>query len=1020
MNIATWSIRNPIPATLLFIGLTLAGLLGFRQLHVQDFPDLDLPTVNVSLRLAGAAPVQLETEVAKPVEDKLATLRRLSHISTSITDGRVDIAVQFEIGTPLSEAVLDVKDAVDGVRGDLPGDLETPQVSQVTLGPGGPTLTYAVTSTAHDEEALSWFTDSVIARRMLAVPGVGQFARVGGVQREVQVLVDPRRLDALGVTATDISRALRRVQQDNSGGRGQVGGSEQGLRTLATVQRAQELQALPVTLADGRALRLDEVAEVRDTVAERSQAALLDGRPAVGFQISRSKGADEIGIERGVQQALAALQAEHPGLRFELISSTVDHTREQYRGSMTMLLEGAVLTVLVIFWYLRDWRATLVGAAALPLSILPTFAFMAWAGYALNTITLLALAVVVGILVDDAIVEIENIARHARQGKSARQAVEDGVNEIWLAVLATTAALVVVFLPTAFMSGVPGLVFRQFGWTVVVAVLASLLVARLATPMMAAWLLRDQPPHEAPSRWMDAYLHLAAWCLQHRGITMLAATALFAASLALLPLLPVSFMPPADKGQTTVSLELPPGSNLQGTLEAAEQARQALAGVAGVRSVFVSAGSAQRAGGALPAAGEVRKASLTVMLAPRGQRPAQAEVERHLRARLQAVPGIRWSISGGGPGEKLVLVLAGGDAAGLRQAADELAAQMRGLPGLSGITSTASLEQAEWTVRPNAVLAAERRVSAQAIGETLRVATRGDFDTALAQLNVDERQLAIRVRLPDAVRQDAAALASLRVPGRGGTLVPLDSVATVELSSGPSQINRFDRRRNVTLSADLGGQPLGDALAAAKALPAAQALPPGVALVESADAEMLGQLFGGFAWALAIGVLCKYAVQVLLYKDWLQPLTVLSTLPLCVGGAVVALLLAGAALSLPALIGVVMLFGVVTKNAILIVDYALVAEREQGLTHEAALLQACAKRARPVMMTTVAMVAGLLPMSMGWGGDGSFRQPMALAVIGGLITSTALSLIVVPVVSTYVDALARRLRPGPKPAGQAA
>ena len=1009
MNIATWSVRNPIPGTLLFILLTLAGLWGFKQLHIQDFPDLDFPTVIVSLKLPGAAPSQLETEVAKKVEDKLATVPNLTHMSTSISDGSVSIAVQFGIGTSVGEALLDVKDAVDSVRGDLPSDLETPQVSKVTVGPGGPTMTYAITSSGMNEESLSWFTDNEVARRMLAVPGVGQFARVGGVQREVQVLVRPAQMNALGVTASDISRALKRVQQENSGGRGQLGGIEQGVRTMATVQRAEELNALPVTLSDGRAVRLDQVAEVRDTVAERAQAALLNGQPAVGFQLSRSKGADETRIETGVLQAVAEMEASNPGLKFQLVSSTVTHTREQYRGSMHMLYEGALLTVLVIWLYLRDWRATLVGAMALPLSILPTFAFMAWAGYALNTITLLALAVVVGILVDDAIVEIENIARHGRMGKSARQAVDDGVNEIWLAVLATTAALVVVFLPTAFMSGVPGLVFKQFGWTVVVAVLASLLVARVATPMMAAWLLRDQVAHEQSGRWMAWYMQLVAWCLRHRGKTMLMTAALFAGSLALIPLLPLSFIPPSGKGISTINIELPPGSSLQNTLATAEEARVAISGVEGVSSVYVTVGTAQRAGGPALSAGEVRMASIVVMMSARGDRPTQTQIENRMRPLLQAVPGMRWSISGGGPGEKLAVLLAGLDPVALKQTADAIESQMRALPYLSGITSTASLERPEITVRPHAALAAERGVSTQSIGETLRVATSGEFDSALAKLDLDERQLAIRVRMPDEWRHDAAALAGLRVPGRGAELVPLSSVADIGMSSGPAQINRFDRRRNVSITADLGGYALGAALAEVKALPAVQGRPASVSLVETGDAEIMAQLFGGFALALAIGVFCKYCVQVLLYKDWLQPLTILSTLPLCVGGAFVALLMAGAPLSLPALIGLVMLFGVVTKNSILIVDYALIAERERGLSHADALLDACAKRARPVMMTTVAMVAGLLPISLGWGGDGSFRQPMAIAVIGGLITSTALSLIVVPVVSTYVDGLSRGL-----------
>jgi multidrug efflux pump subunit AcrB len=938
------------------------------------------------------------------VEDKLATIANLKHVSTTITDGNVTITTQFALGTQLSDALNDVKDAVDSVRGDLPTDLEEPQVTKVKLGPGGPTLVYAVTSNQLDEEALSWLTDSEVARTILAVPGVGQFARVGGVRREVQVQVQPTLLAALGVTTSDVSRALKRVQQDASGGRGQIGEAEQGVRTIATVKTVAQLQALPLALANGQSVRLDQVANVKDTTAERNQAATLDGVAAVGFQISRSKTADETRLEEGVHAAISELQKAHPHLKFQVVSSSVEHTREQYKGSMNMLFEGALLAVLVIWWFLRDWRATIIGAMALPLSILPTFAFMAWAGYALNTITLLALAVVVGILVDDAIVEIENIARHSRMGKPLRQATEDAVNEIWMAVLATTAALVVVFLPTAFMGGIPGLVFKQFGWTVVVSVLASLVVARLVTPMMAVWLLKEKSVEAQDGRLMLVYLRMVKWCLKQRLVTMSVAIVLFFGSLALIPLLPTGFIPVGDKGTSTINIELPPGNSLKTTMETAEEARLAISGVAGVHRVFITAGTAQASGAAALNPGEVRKATLRVILANRNARAAQPLIENEMRPLLDAVPGMRWSISGGGPGEKLQLVLASHDGGALNANAQSLEQALRNVPNLSGVVSTASLERPEVTVRPNAALAAERGVSTQTIGETLRIATSGDFSSALSKLNLDDRQVDIRVRFPDDARRDMQTLASLRVLSKNG-LIPLDSVSSVSIESGPSQITRFDRRRNVTITADLGGAPLGAALAAARALPEVKALPSSVELLDSGDAEVMRELFGGFGLAMFIGVLCKYCVLVLLYKNWLQPFTNLSALPLCVGGAFASLLMFGGELSLPALIGLVMLFGIVTKNAILIVDYALIAMREHGLNEIDALIDACHKRARPIMMTTVAMIAGMLPIAFGWGGDASFRQPMAIAVIGGLITSTALSLIVVPVVSTYVSAL---------------
>lgn len=1030
MNFATWSIRNPIPSVLLFAVLTIAGLWGFRSLPVKNFPDLDFPTVEVNLRLPGAAPAQLETEVARRVEDSLASLEGLKHLSTRIGEGQVTITVEFRIGRNLSDALIDVKDAIDKTRRDLPSDLEEPTVSKLTIGPGGPILIYAVTSSRMNEEALSWFIDDTVSRTVVAVPGVGQFSRVGGGTRQVQVNVEPARLDALGITASDVSHALKRAQQEASGGRGQVGGGEQGLRTIATVRQAADLAALPIALPSGGYVRLDQVATINDTVAARTQAALLNGKPAVGFQIKQTKGYDEIKIAAGVAKTVDLLAQQHPDLKFELISGTVEHTQEQFDGSMDMLYEGAVLSMLVVWIFLRDWRATLLGAFALPLSIIPTFAIMSWAGFTLNTLTLLALSVVVGILVDDAIVEIENIARHSHMGKSVRQATEDAVTEIGLAVIATTMALVVVFLPTAFMSGVPGLVFSQFGWTAVAAILTSLLVARLVTPMMAVWLLKPGAHRQtADGRLMRTYLQSVRWCVRHRATTFAAATVFFIASIALITLLPTGFIPAGDRGSTSISLELPPGVSIDSTLAVAEDARHRLtagpAPVPGIIRVFTTVGQPQVAGpSGGGSGGELRKATLTVTLAPRNTRLSQTKIENLMRERLQGVAGARFSIGSGAPGEKLAILLSGRDGATLKAAADELQNQLRSLPYLSSIISTASLEKPEITVRPDAARAAERGVSAQSIAETMRIATSGDFTAALAKLNLDDRQVNISVMIPEAMRGDLVTLSQLRVPARGGP-VPIDSVAQITMESGPSQINRYDRRRNVSIVADLGGHSLGDALKDAQSLPAAKSLPSSVRWSESGDAEFMQELFAGFGAALTIAVLLIYCVLVLLFKDFFQPVTILSAVPLSVGGAFVALLLAGSEMGLPALIGLVMLLGIVTKNSILLVDYAIIGMRDMGLSEHDALIEACHKRARPIVMTTVAMVAGMLPLALGiGGGDGSFRKPMAIAVIGGLITSTALSLLVVPVSYMYVsqferfvNRLLRRAPPGqPEPA----
>jgi len=892
VNFATWSIRNPVPAILLFVLLALAGVYGFRQLPIANLPDMELPMVSISLTQPGAAPAQLETEVARKVENTLATLSGLKHMRTSITDGLVQINVEFILEKRLSDALIETKDAVDRVRSDLPADLLQPTISAVRAA-RDPVVVYAAASAGMDEEALSWFVDDTVSKAIMGVPGIGRFERIGGVQRQVRVEVDPVRLAALGVTTADVSRALRSVEQESSGGRGQLGGGEQALRTVATVKQAIELRSLPVVMNDGRRVNLDQIATVTDAHAERTQIALLDGKPVVGFEVYRSTGFDETRIATGVAAVLNRLHAADDNLVFAKISGTVDETQEQFDGSMTMLYEGAVLAVLVVWWFLRDWRATLIAASALPLSILPAFAAMHWLGYSLNTLTLLALAVIVGILVDDAIVEIENIERHRHMGKPITQAAGDAVTEIATAVIATTMTLVVVFLPTAMMSGVAGMFFQQFGWTSVVAVLSSLLVARLLTPMMAAYLLKDNSSshknvaQSGDSRVMTLYLRWVRWCLAHRRTTMAASVVVFAGSLAMLPLLETSLIPPANKGYSNVTVELPPGSSLQDTTAVAEAARRAIVGVQGIEHVMSSAGAATDP----TQAGDVRRATLTLVLADRDQRPTQVVIENRVRQALAAVPGARFSLGAGGPGEKISLILASEDAVALKASAQALERQLRTVPGLANVTSTAALERPEIVVRPDAARAAEQGVTTSAIGETVRIATSGDVDSRLAKLNLDSRQVGILVRLPDAARQDLDTIGTLRVPGRTG-LVPLASVASVSVESGPSQIDRYDRRRYVTVSADLAGTPLGQALEAAKALPAVTSMLASVQVIETGDAEVMAELMGAFGIAIAVGLLCVYGVLVLLFHDFFQPITILSAIPLSLGGAFFALLAA--------------------------------------------------------------------------------------------------------------------------------
>jgi multidrug efflux pump subunit AcrB len=1005
INVSSWSIRNPTPAILLFIMLTLVGLLGFRAMKIQQFPDIDLPTVTVSASLPGASPAQMETEVARKIENAVATLQNVKHIYTKVQDGTATITVEFRLEKPPQEAVDDVRAALARIRSDLPGDLRDPVINKVELA-GLPILTYTVASARMDDEALSWFVDNDVTKAMLGVRGVGAVARVGGVTREMRVEVDPLKLQALVATAADISRQLRQVQQEAPGGRTDVGGAEQAVRTIATVGSAEELARMEITLGDGRRIRLDQVASVTDTVAEQRSAALLNGKPVVGFEIVRSRGAGETEVAAGVRAELERLRAGHPDVVFTEAFNFVDPVQENYDGSMLLLYEGAFLAVLVVWLFLRDWRATLVAATALPLSVIPAFGAMYLLGFSINVVTLLALSLVVGILVDDAIVEIENIMRHLRMGKSPYQAAMEAADEIGLAVIATTFTLIAVFLPTAFMSGVPGKFFVQFGWTAAIAVFFSLVVARMLTPMMAAYLLHKPAREHREPRWLGLYTRWAQWCLRHRVVTVLAASVLFVGSFALVPLLSTGFIPPDDLSQTQVTVSLPPGATFAQTRAAAEQARELVQGNPHVKMVYTAVGGGSAGGDPFAAQGaaEVRTATLTINMTPRAERPGttKQDIESDLRRRLEALPGARVKVGFGGSSEKYILVLAGEDGRVLAEHARRVEQELRSIPGIGNVTSTSSLVRPELIVRPDFARAADLGVTSAAIADTLRIATAGDYDQALAKLNLPQRQVPVVVKLQRDARTDLELLERLAVPGARGPVM-LGNVATLAIESGPAQIDRYDRLRNINFEIELNGQPLGEVEARALALPSLQSLPPGVTQATVGDAEAMAELFDSFGLAMATGVLCIYIVLVLLFKDFVQPVTILAALVLSIPGAFLALFVTQTAISMPSMIGLIMLMGIATKNSILLVEYAIMARRERGMSRLEALLDACHKRARPIIMTTIAMGAGMMPIAIGLGTDPSFRAPMAIVVIGGLITSTFLSLLVIPVVFTYVD-----------------
>ncbi len=1003
MNFVTWSIRNPVPVIMMFIALTVAGIVSFPKLGVLDRPDIEFPAIVVTVGYSGVAPSQMESEVTRKVEDAVATLAGIEELRSTVSEGASTTIIQFRFGIDLSNTMDEVRDAMTRIRSDLPQDANEPIVSRTTTA-GLPVVTWSVSSDKMTDTELSWFVDLDLARELTAVPGVGRFNRVGGVNREIRVDLDPDRLAALRTTATDVSRQLRRIQAEYPGGEARLGGVEQTVRTTGLLSSVQELKALPILLPDGRNVRLDVLADVRDQASEQRQMALLNGRPVVGFEVVRAWGASALDVAKDARATVERLKLEYPDITFAEASSTVEYIQTSFDASMEMLVEGALLAVLVVWVFLRDWRATLISAAALPLSIIPTFWVIFMFGYTLNILTLVALTLVVGILVDDAIVEVENIVRHLRMGKTPREAAMDAAIEIGLAVVATTLTICAVFIPVAFMGSIAGEFFRPFGFTVAIAVLFSLLVARMLTPMMAAFFLKPHVEVEREGRLLQWYLAKVAWCLQHRGLVVVVSSVVMIAMLSLFRFLPTGFAPAGDNGFTQLSVELPPGSRLEETLAVSEEAREIVAAMPEVISVYtaIGAGAAGDGFGGGGSAGAVRNATLTIQLEKdSGVTGLQQVFESKATEALRGIAGARLQFQGAG-GDRLEMTLVSDDSVNLANAANAVEAELRNIEGLGAVNSSAALQKPEIVIRPDPERAAALGVTTELLSQVTRIATSGDVSTGLAKFNLDNRQIPIRVRLNDASRTDIERLSLLSVPGSNGP-VPLINVADVRLGSGPAEITRVNRSRNITLSANLNGLPLGDILQQVESSAAMQNLPEGVEFLRTGDAKFIEDVFSRFATAMIIGIFAIYAVLVVLFHKFVQPLTILSALPPSAAGAIVALLICGYGLAINSLIGVLMLMGIVTKNSILLVEYAIMAQREHGMTRLDAMMDSCAKRARPIVMTSIAMCAGMLPVAMGWAGDPSFRAPMGVAVLGGLIVSTVVSLFIVPVFFTLVD-----------------
>ncbi|MET3600757.1 efflux RND transporter permease subunit [Martelella mangrovi] len=983
MNVSAWAIRSPLASILLFIVLMVVGVYGFMRLPITYFPTIDTPVVSVTVGQSGVAPEELETEVTKPVENALASLANVEKISSTVTNGESVTEVDFVLGTV---------------------DIDEPIIERIEEE-AQPVAIYAVSSTDMSLAEVSWFIDDTLARELQSVPGLAGISRIGGVDREIRVWLDPDRLHAYELSASAVTESLASTQLDVSGGRSTFGGREQVLSTRARVDDVADLSAIGIARSGGRQIALGNLGAIRDLYAEPRSFALLGGAEVVAFSVERTMGASETGVADSVARRIDEIVAATPGITMILVDDGVRYTRGNYVAAMHTLLEGAVLAVAVIFLFLRDWRATIIAALALPLSAVPTFFVIGLLGFSLNILTLLAITLVTGILVDDAIVAIENIARHRAMGKRPYRAALDASDEIGLAVVAISATIIAVFVPVGLMSGEVGLYFREFGLTVAIAVFFSLLVARLITPILSAYFLTGAIPAEGGrGAFVSAYQRLLRLALKFRWLTVGLAVGLFALSMMQLGSLPTAFLPEEDTGRLALTVELPAGSTLEETRAVAEDVSRRFSRAGDLDTVFIRGGAS--------ASGErgVRFAAVTLDFGPAAGRAMSAsDVEAAMKAELAAIPDIRYQFLNARGGRDISFAILSNDGDAAQAAANAILTAMENDPAFVNPTSEATAMRPELRMDVLSKKAESLGVSAAAIAETIRVSTVGDSDGKLPKFADGGRLIPIRVQLDENLRTDIETLGLLGIPAAGGIQVPLSGVVRFTYGETLSSIERLDRERRIDIGADMAeGLTSGEGLEALMSLPAMRDLPPAVRISTTGDSDTQGDVFSSFIVAMSAGVLLVFVVLVLLFGGFLSPFTILASLPLSVSGVVAALMLTGSAISLPVVIGILMLMGIVTKNAIMLVDFAIEHEKA-GHPRLEATMEACAERVRPIIMTTLAMVAGMLPSALAFGEGGEFRSPMAITVIGGLIASTFLSLAVVPALHLIVSGLGDRL-----------
>lgn len=992
-NISAWAIRNPVPPIVLFIALSIAGLVSFARMDVNNDPDIDFPIVWIAISQPGAAPSELETQVTQKVESAVRSLQGIDEINSTVTEGSSQTVVQLDIGTPIDRAVEDVRSAIQQIRGELPDGILEPQIGRADTT-SNEIASFTAIAPDMTVEQLSWYVDNSVSKELLSVSGMSAVSRNGGVDREISVIPDPAKLQAYGLTAGQLNQQLRAVNVNAAGGDARISGFVQSVRVLGNAKDALALGQTQIAIGGGRTVRLSDIATVRDAFAEPSSFARYGGNPVVSFDIQRAKGASDVAVFHEAWAKLQQMQKNNPKVHFEVLFNSSKYAEQQYHTAMEAMVEGAGLAVLVVLLFLRDWRATIISALAIPLSAIPAFWFMDLLGFTLNQMTLLALSLVAGVLVDDAIVEIENIVRHMRMGKSAYQASIDAADEIGIAVLATTMSIVAVFLPVGLMPGISGQYFKNFGLTVVAAVLMSLAVARLVTPMVAAYFLKAKGhrPH-GEGFLMNAYMGVLRWTLRHRWSAVVGGFVALVMTiwLAFMGPIPMTFQPTQDQDDVTALVEMVPGTTLEQTDRVVRVVADRLRREPNVQSVYERS---------FVGSGRV------IALLKDNRTEKSDDFQRRLAPDLLKIADARVSFRAqggwGSSGRALTITLGGADPDQLTKTAITLVDQMSTLKTVVAPRISGDLNRPEIVIKPRLDLAASLGVTTSALSQAIRLATLGDIPQNQAKFSLSDRQIPIRVALNEDARARLSTIQNLPVQTQTGGSVPLNVVADIGFGAGPTKIERLNLQRRLVVGADLATDPKtgkaivsGVALKQIHDLPIMKNLPVGVSELSVGAAKWQAEMIMNFLIALVAGVFLVFAVLVLLYRRFMSPLVNMGSLLLAPLGGLIALWIAGQPLSMPVLIGILMLFGIVAKNSILLIDFAL-EEMNKGVDKFTALVDAGHKRAQPIVMTTVAMVAGMVPTAISLSGDSSWRAPMGITVIGGLILSTVLTLVIVP------------------------